>query len=1143
MIDRHWIAFFVALSLLVGAFDASAGDFDRIYRDCKVARAALPSCSAYSGEGDSEIQNRVEKRTESEIQKRKIQKTIEKRIETTIEEDDQEKPIKGSTLVDCKHNRRRLRSDTSRIKREAIQEGKAIQNEDLRKTIENLIKRKPLVHCKHNDPVQNTVMCPYLKLARKDLHSNTKRPAEASDSQEYDSSLDTPGLIKTPTTQAHVYELRERRGTQQGTIVEAQANQPKLVPSITIQIPEKSRARGATQSQYELRARSEKQLAANIEEEGLISRSQPVKKRSRIEAEKESTQQRVSLNRSNLQGFIRLLKDTELSPNHIACFKKTPFWLLIESILDKKLVSEHCRKFDEVVVKVVKSYDERTKSFRLGDKKVKLKDNHVKLIFGICCGNEEMTERNISKGDTALAKRLCIKEPRLTTTTIKEKIKELKGSKKREHIEDVVRLFCLFLCVTLLFSTSGTTVNWSLVYYMEDLAKVKQYNWAGAVTDYLMKSIHKNHKELNELHGCSLLLMFWLCEQINLLQQKNADAVPRLLKWNISELRDVLRDFDQLSQLPADQVSTKLQETEKERKIYSNLGSEQEGGEIEALELEVEKVRMSVDGESSQQAEVYREERVEKGATQVKQAEIEKEQRSEVLLCGEQAENYGTQRGESARGECAGVGFMAEQGNGQGLDDFNTPSNPSFEVDSPRYKSTMVHDSIGLESQIDSGSTLVPNTYNEMSLDNICGTILDQSKKDAIAVIDELNKKIELLEKEKKGMENEMLKVQEEKEKALQHQKEEIEFLKWELEEKDLYISKLCKKNEVLEKLYKQYEEDVQHYETHELTQGYNVETERQVHQVTQKATFDTIKELREERDQLEGELINIKVHEVTQQARAEKVLEKSKKKSPPSKFKRVKERDDRKTNFDENYVYGKLKRKSPQIEFVDVDDFQETSLPIQVQNPKKKLKNLKKCNTEISKLIRTETWLAIEQLWKAGNLSAVIWSSEADMLHIEVEDIQNLLFEDATSNRCVDAYVNVLMKHHSDVVPKFDLNTPIPKSFIFSSFFLDTIRNRDKDKVKAMLGKVMRKSVGARFLLFPILVQFHWTLLVLDKDEGYWKFYNSIKRRSGKDEHCAATILLITSWNSTEDSVNCSCLSYFMVCLKGAFGFSFGAM
>ncbi|KAG5553486.1 hypothetical protein RHGRI_011384 [Rhododendron griersonianum] len=570
----------------------------------------------------------------------------------------------------------------------------------------------------------------YAERARKDQHSNSKKPAEASDTQEYDSNSDTPGEIKTPIAQAHVHELRQRRGTQQGTVAEisrSQANQPKLVPSITIKIPEKSRTRGATQSQYELRARSEKQLAANIEEEELITRSQPLKKRSRKVAEKESTQQRVSLNRSNLQGMIRLIKDTELSAKHIACLKKTPFWLLIEAIVSKKLVSDHCRKFDEVVVKVIKSYDERTQSFRLGDKKVKLKDNHVKLIFGISCGKEEMTETSISKEDTALAKRLGIKEARLTTTTMKEKIKELKSSNKPEDIDDVVRLLCLFLCVTLLFSTSGTTVNWSFVYYMEDLAK------------------------------------FWLCENTKLLQQKNADAVPRLLKWNISELREILRDFDQLNQLPADQ--------------------------------EVEKVRMSIDGETPQQAEVSRDERVEKGATQVNEdvtSEIEKEQRTGVLLYGEQDEVYGTQRGESAR-----VAFMAEQKSeegekdnaekGQGLDDFNTPSNPSFEVDSPRYKSTMVRDSIRLESredhlsQTDSGSTLVPNTYNAMSLDNICGTILHQSKKDAIAVIDELNKKIEVLEKEKKSMENEILKVQEEKQKSIQHQKEEIEILKREL--------------------------------------------------------------------------------------------------------------------------------------------------------------------------------------------------------------------------------------------------------------------------------------------------------------------------------------------------------------------------
>ncbi|KAI8538320.1 hypothetical protein RHMOL_Rhmol09G0093400 [Rhododendron molle] len=337
-------------------------------------------------------------------------------------------------------------------KSKAIQKSRAIQKTgrgdtkegEIRKTIEKTIKgddqektikRSLLVDCKHNDPER----------ARKDLHSNSKKPAEASNTQEYDSNSDTPDEIKTPIAQAHVHE-----------------------------------------------------------------------------------------------------------------------------------------KCDEVVVKVIKSYDESTKSFRLGDKKVKLKDNHVKLIFGISCGNEEMTETNISKQDTALAKRLGIKEARLTTTTMKEKIKELKSSKKPEDIDDVVRLLCLFLCVTLLFSTSGTMVNWSFVHYMEDLAK------------------------------------FWLCEHTKLLTQKNADAVPRLLKWNVSELRDLLRDFDHLNQLPADQVSdTKLRETDKERKIYSNLGSEQEGGEVEALEPEVENVRMTVDGESPKQVEVSTEERVEKGATQV----------------------------------------------------------------------------------------------------------------------------------------------------------------------------------------------------------------------------------------------------------------------------------------------------------------------------------------------------------------------------------------------------------------------------------------------------------------------------------------------------------------------------------------------
>ncbi len=45
------------------------------------------------------------------------------------------------------------------------------------------------------------------------------------------------------------------------------------------------------------------------------------------------------------------------------------------------------------------------------------------------------------------------------------------------------------------------------------------------------------------------------------MEVKGEDAVPRLLKWKISDLRKSLKDFEQLSQIPLDKVSNKLKQT------------------------------------------------------------------------------------------------------------------------------------------------------------------------------------------------------------------------------------------------------------------------------------------------------------------------------------------------------------------------------------------------------------------------------------------------------------------------------------------------------------------------------------------------------------------------------------------------------
>lgn len=72
-------------------------------------------------------------------------------------------------------------------------------------------------------------------------------------------------------------------------------------------------------------------------------------------------------------------------------------------------------------------------------------------------------------------------------------------------------------------------------------------------------------------------------------------------------------------------------------------------------------------------------------------------------------------------------------------------------------------------------------------------------------------------------------------------------------------------------------------------------------------------------------------------------------------------------------------------------------------------------------------------------------------------------------------------------------------------------VQNKGAKQLKSILDKYMNKVVQARFLLFPLVVQSHWTLVVLDKDDGNWKFYNSMLHRVGKDIYCGATDNLVS--------------------------------
>lgn len=184
----------------------------------------------------------------------------------------------------------------------------------------------------------------------------------------------------------------------------------EISSSSTIEVKRQRNTQKSTaQTQLEVRPRLQ-----------LESRSQPVR-RTRKEVDKQQTQQ-SQCNRNNLQAMIRLIKENKkhLTEAHKVALKKTPFWLLIDAILEKKLVSTQCRKCDKVVAQIIESYDSESRSFCFGGKKLEMTRDDVKLILGITCGDREIPEIAWKKGDVELSRKWKVEDNRLSITIMKK---------------------------------------------------------------------------------------------------------------------------------------------------------------------------------------------------------------------------------------------------------------------------------------------------------------------------------------------------------------------------------------------------------------------------------------------------------------------------------------------------------------------------------------------------------------------------------------------------------------------------------------------------------------------------------------------------------------------------------------------------
>ncbi|KAI8571617.1 hypothetical protein RHMOL_Rhmol01G0133800 [Rhododendron molle] len=314
-----------------------------------------------------------------------------------------------------------------------------------------------------------------------------------------------------------------------------------------------------------------------------------------------------------------------------------------------------------------------------------------------------------------------------------------------------------------------------------------------------------------------------------------------------------------------------------------------------------------------------------------------------------------------------------------------------------------------VESQ-DKQIVMLKDVMNKWSI-----TMMHELKNQKESLQKHLIEKVESLEKEKNQLELEKLKMQEDNDIVLQSKDQQITTLTRKIEEteegmkndiqyvdkhnkklcraNDKYIQTLLNKVSILEKqkakqqdINRELQMQIEEFKVHEVTQGYADETMGAVRRVTQNATLEKIRRLEHGKEQLELELLDIRVHEERQKRKAEKSLI-----SPNSNIIALKVRE-RKKNTNVNFVYEEVKKKTKIAKelFIDVDAIVESP---EDEREKKKLRKLK-ANAEVPKLLSRESWMAIETLWNTAENSTVVWSSKNEQMHVTADDKQTLLFE-----------------------------------------------------------------------------------------------------------------------------------------------------
>ncbi|KAF5186192.1 hypothetical protein FRX31_024221, partial [Thalictrum thalictroides] len=200
-----------------------------------------------------------------------------------------------------------------------------------------------------------------------------------------------------------------------------------------------------------------------------------------------------------------------------------------------------------MLLKLIKCYDKENDAFNIGGVHVKLTVEDVSLIFGFEMKGKiimPLAAKGYSEVETPFVKTHFKNQTMLMKNVILDRVKKVVEKNDKASTRDFARLVILFIATIILFPNANSSLKWSFVPHIENFEEITSISWAHAVHYHLMASIKKHFDSPQSVSSCVLLLGYWFCEHVHVIEQLHGyeKSFPRATKWSFQTLSDYMKN-------------------------------------------------------------------------------------------------------------------------------------------------------------------------------------------------------------------------------------------------------------------------------------------------------------------------------------------------------------------------------------------------------------------------------------------------------------------------------------------------------------------------------------------------------------------------------------------------------------------------